>query len=156
MAPHNCYRCKGEDKWISIAVATDEEWDAFCKVLGNPSWAKEPRFASAAERWKYQAELDKLIEDWTINCTHFEVMEILQKAGVAAMPCFNAEELFNNPHLDYRECWAKIRHPIAGEKAALAPSWKLSQTPAKIDSPAPLFGQHTSYVLIMFSKNYWV
>ena len=74
-------------------------------------------------------------------------MEILQKAGVAAMPCFNAEELFNNPHLDYRECWAKIKHTITGEKAALAPSWKLSQTPAKIDSPAPLFGQHTSYVL---------
>ena len=63
------------------------------------------------------------------------------------MPCFNAEELFNNPHLIYREYWAKITHPVASEKSALAPSWKLSQTPAWVNSPAPLFGQHRSYVL---------
>ena len=25
MAPHNCYRCQGDDKWVSIAVATDPE-----------------------------------------------------------------------------------------------------------------------------------
>ncbi|MBN2073925.1 MAG: CoA transferase, partial [Dehalococcoidales bacterium] len=45
MAPHNNYRCKGDDKWISIAVKTEEEWINFCKAIGNPAWTKEDRFA---------------------------------------------------------------------------------------------------------------
>ncbi|MBM3118282.1 MAG: CoA transferase [Chloroflexi bacterium] len=146
MAPHNFYRCKGEDKWISIAVATDEEWQTFCKVFGSPSLAKEQCFSTANNRWQNQEELDKLIENWTVNYNHYEVMEMLQKAGIAAMPCFNAEELFNNPHLKHRQCWTKIIHPILGEQVMLAPPWKLSTTPANINSPAPLLGQHEDYV----------
>ena len=147
MAPHNFYRCKGEDKWVSIAVATDEEWQTFCEVLGNPSLAKDQRFSTANNRWQNQEELDKLIENWTVNYNHHEVMEILQKAGIAAMPCFNAEELFNNRHLKYGQCWTKVIHPILGEQVVLAPPWKLSATPAKISSAAPLFGQHENHVL---------
>ena len=60
MAPHNCYRCKGENKWISIVVVTDEEWRIFCRVLGNPSWTEEQRFSSASSRWQNLEELDKL------------------------------------------------------------------------------------------------
>lgn len=147
MAPHNCYRCKGEDKWISIAVATDEEWEALRKVLGNPEWAKEQRFLTVSARWQNQEELDGLIEKWTSNYSNYEVMEMLQKAGVAAIPCFNAEELFNNPHLNDRQCWTKVIHPILGKQTVLTPPWKLSATPAKISSSAPLLGQHSNYVL---------
>jgi len=146
MAPHNCYRCKGEDKWISIAVATDEEWEALCKVSGNPEWAKEQRFLTASARWQNQEELDRLLEEWTSNYSHYEVMEMLQEAGVAAMPCFNAEELFNNPHLKHRQCWTKVIHPVLREQMVLSPPWKLSATPAKISSAAPLLGEHNEYV----------
>ena len=146
MAPHNCYRCKGEDKWISIAVATDEEWAALCQVSGHPEWTSEQRFLTAAARWRNREELDGLIEQWTINYSHFEVMEMLQQAGVAAMPSFNAEELFKNPHLNSRQCWTKVNHPVLGEQTVLLPPWKLSATPAKISSAAPLLGQHSHYV----------
>ncbi len=146
MAPHNCYRCKGEDEWVSIAVATGEEWAALCEVLGNPGWAKEQRFLTASARWQNQEELDRLIEQWTRNYSHYEVMEMLQEAGVAAMPCFNAEEVYKNPHLNYRQCWAKVVHPLIGEQVVLTPPWKLSATPVKVSSAAPLFGQHSSYV----------
>ena len=146
MAPHNCYRCKGNDKWISIAIATDTEWEAFCKVLGNPDWTKEHSFFAASTRWQNQGKLDRLIEKWTINYSHYEVMEMLQEAGVAAMPCFDAEEIFNNAHLNHRQYWTKVIHPLMGELAALACPWKFSATPAKISSAAPVFGQHSNYV----------
>jgi benzylsuccinate CoA-transferase BbsF subunit len=146
MAPHNCYRCKGKDKWVSIAISTDEEWQAICKVFGKPSLAKEQRFSTANNRLKNQEELDKLIENWTVNYNHCKVMEMLQKAGTAAMPCFNAEELFNNPHLKHRQCWTKTIHPVLGEQVVLAPPWKFSATSARISSAAPLFGQHENYV----------
>lgn len=147
MAPHNCYRCRGKDKWISIAVATDEEWQAFCGALGNPSWSKKQRFATAPARWHNQGELDKLVESWTVNHSHYEIMEMLQEAGVAAVPCFDAEEVFNNPHLNHRQCWTRVTHPVLGEQSTLSFPWKFSATPAEITSAAPVLGQHSDYVL---------
>src|SRR3990172_1321709 len=45
-APHNAYRCLGEDRWCAIAVFTDDEWQKFCKVISNPKLATDHRFAT--------------------------------------------------------------------------------------------------------------
>jgi benzylsuccinate CoA-transferase BbsF subunit len=146
MAPHNCYRCKGDDKWISIAVATDEEWQALCKVMGNPEWSQQERFRTAESRWRNQLELDKIFEAWTINYTHYEIMEKLQVVGVAAVPVFNAEEIYKDPHIVQRLCWTTVSHKVLGKQSVLMPAWKMSETPVRIDSAAPLIGQHNKYI----------
>jgi benzylsuccinate CoA-transferase BbsF subunit len=73
-------------------------------------------------------------------------MEKLQAAGIAAMPSFSAEELFNDPHLKERELTTEIEHPVLGKQVVLTPPWKLSETPARIAKPAPLLGEHNDYV----------
>ena len=90
MAPHNCYRCKGEDKWISIAVGSDDEWKRFCQAIGQPEWTKDEKFATMLSRHNNREELDKKVTEWTIDREHYEVMKILQSAGVAAMPSKNS------------------------------------------------------------------
>ncbi len=146
MAPHNCYRCKGEDKWVSIAVATDEEWKALCQAMGNPEWTKEEVFSDSYRRWQNQEYLDRLIEEWTINHSHYEVTELLQAVGVAAMPSLNAEEILSNSHVRAREVIVEVQHPILGKTALFQLPWKLSETPAKIKRAAPLLGEHNEYV----------
>ncbi len=146
MAPHNCYRCRGEDKWISIAVATDEEWEALCRVMGNPEWAGEECFADSYRRWQNQEQLDRLIEEWTVNYSHYELMERLQAAGVAAMPSFSAEELFSDTHLRERGFITEIEHSVMGKKLVLSPPWKFSETPPRIERASPLLGEHNDYV----------
>ena len=146
MAPHNCYRCKGHDAWISIAVANDQEWEALCRVMGSPEWTKEEAFSSAYSRWQNRDRLDRLMEEWTINYRYQELMELLQEAGVAAMPSFKAKDLFTNPHLIAREAITEVTHPVLGTRKTIAPPWKLSETPARISRPAPLLGEHNEYV----------
>lgn len=146
MAPHNCYRCKGHDAWISIAVANDQEWEALCRVMGSPEWTKEEAFSSAYSRWQNQDRLDRLMEEWTINYRYQELMELLQEAGVAAMPSFKAKDLFTNPHLIAREAITEVTHPVLGTRKTIAPPWKLSETPTRISRPAPLLGEHNEYV----------
>lgn len=146
MAPHNCYRCKGEDKWISIAVATDEEWGSLCQVMGNPEWTRDGLFSDSYGRWQNQELLDRLIEEWTINYNHYEVMELLQASGVAAMPSFSAEELFSDPHLRAREVPTEVNHSVLGKQVVFSPPWKLSETPARIERAGPLLGEHNEYV----------
>ncbi|MDY6880172.1 MAG: CoA transferase [Desulfatiglans sp.] len=146
MAPHNFYRCRGNDKWVSIAIATDEEWEAFKRVLGRPDWIEDERFSTLSGRLEHRVHLDRLIEEWTKAHTHYEIMEILQEADVAAVPCFSSDELYDDPHLNHRQCWTKIFHPMLKEQSVLTSPWKFSETPATIGSAAPLFGQHTDQV----------
>lgn len=147
MAPHGCYRCKGEDKWIAIAVATDEEWTAFCRALGNPEWAQAEQFADSFGRWRHQDELDRRIEAWTQEHTSYEVMTMLQAEGVAAGPSLGIDELINDPHIVDREVFFEIEHPEIGQHVVYGPSWRLSETPGRIRRPAPLLGEHNHYVL---------
>ena len=146
MAPHNCYRCRGDDKWVSIAVATDEEWQAFCNAAGHPEWASDERFSDTYSRWKNERELNDLIGEWTVNYTHYEVTEILQKAGVAAIPSFSNEEIFSDPHFKARELAVEVEHPSMGKQVVLGPPWRLSETPARVTKSAPTMGENNEYV----------
>lgn len=146
MVPHNCYRCKGDDKWVSIAVATDDEWKALCSVMDDPAWTRDDAFSNTYNRWMNREQLDKHISEWTINYTHYELMELLQDAGVAAMPSFSAEELLSNPHVKARDLIHEVEHPVMGKKVVISPSWKLSETPAQIRKASPLLGEHNEEV----------
>jgi len=145
MAPHGCYPCKGEDKWVAIAVGTDEEWHALCHVIGNPEWSKEERFSDQFSRWNNQDELNKLLGTWTKNFTHYEVMYKLQNVGVAAGVSLNSEEVFNDPHAKDRGVFIEQNHPEAGKTLVYRSPWKSALT-AK-NPPAPCLGENNDYVL---------
>lgn len=146
MAPHGCYRCRGEDKWISIAVATDGEWKALCEAMGNPEWCRSREYGDSFGRWKNRETLDKRLGEWTINYTHYELMERLQKAGVAAMPSFNAEEILNDPHTKERELFTTVHHPKIGDQVVMNPAWRFSETPARITKAGPLMGENNDEI----------
>lgn len=146
MAPHGCYRCQGEDRWVTISVATEEEWMSFCAVLGDPPWAREARFADALSRWQNQDELDKLIEEWTLQRDHIEVMHTLQKAGVAAGAVLDAAELLHDPHLNQRGFYEVVHRERVGAHPYPGLPIRFSKTPGKIRRPSPLLGEYNDYV----------
>jgi len=146
MAPHNCYRCRGDDKWVSIAVSTDEEWNAFCMAMKNPHWTRDEKFAGMYNRWNNQDELDRLITEWTVNYTHYEVTDMLQKAGVAAMPSLSNQEILSDPHFQERKLAVEVVHPVMGKQVVLGAPWKLSETPAKVIKASPVMGENSEYV----------
>ncbi len=146
MAPHNNYPCKGDDKWISIAVKTDEEWRSFCDAIGSPPWAEDVRFGDGSNRLRNQEELDRLVSGWTVELTYYEAMDILQKAGVAAAPCLDLSERFSDPHFEERQTHLQVEHPATGDDIIAGIPFKLSETPCEVRRPAPLLGQHNEYV----------
>jgi len=146
MAPHGCYRCRGKDRWVVIAISTEEEWVAFCKAVGNPDWSKEARFSDMYSRWQNQEQLDALIEEWTVNHTPYEVMEILQSAEVAAAPSLSLDELLDDPHLRQRGLFLEIGHPVMGTGIQSRLPWRPGSCfDGSYQSP-PLLGEHNNYV----------
>ena len=64
-APYGCYPCRGEDNWIIIACASDEEWQSMVNLIGKSSWAADPKFATKSGRKKHHEELDRNLSQWT-------------------------------------------------------------------------------------------
>ena len=131
--------------WISIVIGTDEEWASFCRLTGNPQWLEDPRFCDIYQRCRHQEELDILIGEWTGRYTDYEVMEMLQKGGVAAVPSFNAKELSTDPHIRERGILPHLKHPVVGSLSVLGVPWILSgERPST--TPGPLLGEANHYV----------
>jgi benzylsuccinate CoA-transferase BbsF subunit len=146
MAPHDCYPCLGDNKWVTIAVACEEEWDALCRLVGD-SRLQDERFADASSRWQNQEALNQLIGEWTSSRSQEEVTQALQKVGVAAMPVLDGPALVRDPHLRQRGVLEPLQHPTIGERLTVSPPWRFSRTPAQIDRPGPLLGEQNQYVL---------
>lgn len=145
-APHNVYRCRGEDAWCAITVFTESEWIVFCQVIGNPAWTKEPKFITLTERKKNGTELDAHIEEWTKEHTPEEVMTLMQRAGVSAGKVQSCQEVVEDPQIKHREYFRTLDHAEMGPFPYSAPSYKLSKTPAELRMPFPSLGEHTEYV----------
>jgi benzylsuccinate CoA-transferase BbsF subunit len=145
-APHGVYRCQGDDRWCAISVFTDLEWQAFCKAIGRPDLFQELKFSSLKRRKENEALLNSLVEEWTIQHSAEEVMDLLQKAGVPAGVVQNAEDIYNDPNLKERECFWVDEHKVLGEFSHLGQPSRLSKTPARLYRAAPCLGEHTEYI----------
>jgi benzylsuccinate CoA-transferase BbsF subunit len=138
------YRCKGDDRWCAVSVATEEEWRGLKKALGNPPWALEKKFATLSARLENKEALDALIEGWTRKHTAEEVMALLQKQGVAAGVVQDARDLAQDPQLKERGFFVELDHPELGKTISDATPIRLSDIPPRY-RPAPLTGQDNEY-----------
>ena len=147
MSPQNCYPCQGEDEWVTLSISSDEEWQWFTEVMGNPQLATDERFSNMPGRLKHQDELDKLIGAWTRQNTKFEVMNLLQGAKIAAGAVLNSADVYNDPHIKERGFWDVIEDPDAGVHTYAGRLWKLEETETPKRRHSPLLGEHNDYVL---------
>jgi benzylsuccinate CoA-transferase BbsF subunit len=146
MAPHNTYKCAGDDKWIAIAVANDTEWHALCRVMNHPEWAHAPQFADQYARWLHRDDLDSHLRDWTKSQEHRELAARLQQAGVPAGPVLDAVELHEDRHLWEWGYWWKMNHHEVGERIMPGIPVKMSNVPELNYSHPPDLGQHNREV----------
>lgn len=147
MAPHNCFRCLGEDTWVTIACGNEEEWQALCQVLGQPQLIEDPRFRTMSDRKAHEDELEQLITTWTTQRDRWEITKSLQTAGVAAFPSMNSKDLVEDEQLNGRGFFARLPHREVGTQTHAGIPWILTNSPNGVRSPAPLLGQHTDEVL---------
>jgi crotonobetainyl-CoA:carnitine CoA-transferase CaiB-like acyl-CoA transferase len=148
MAPHNCYKSLGDaEHWISIAVRDDEEWCSLCRAIDQPALAADPRFRTRASRKQNEDELDAIITRWTSQRDRWEATEILQRAGVAAMPTLSNKDLAHDLHLKQRGFLVELEHPEVGRRIHAGVPWTMSETPCQVRRPAPLLGADTDDVL---------
>jgi len=145
-APHGCYPCTGVDNWVAVSVFTDDEWVNFGKAIGSPAWTRDPKFADTSGRLQHVDELDKLMVEWTADREAYEVMETLQKAGVAAGVVQRAPDTMKDPQIAFDKALIELEHPVVGKRLYPNIPFKLSETPPVLSRAAPMLGQHTDEI----------
>jgi crotonobetainyl-CoA:carnitine CoA-transferase CaiB-like acyl-CoA transferase len=148
IAPHNCYKSKGDaEAWLTIAVGSEAEWQALCLAMGQPELEHDPRFSSAILRKRHEDELDAVITRWTSERDRWDAAEVLQRAGVAAMPTLTNKDLALDGHLRERGFLVELDHSGVGKRTHAGVPWTMSKTPCKVRRSAPLLGEDTDDVL---------
>ena len=146
MAPHGCYPCKGEDRWVVIAVGSDEEWRGLCKAMGDPEWVRDDRYATTLGRWRNQDVLDQHIERWTKNQDHYHLMCLLQRDGVPAGPVIDERDAYNDPHIQARGFFQELADHEIGTHRHVGLMWRMAKTPNGLRRPPCYLGEHNEYV----------
>lgn len=144
-APHGVFPCKGDDRWISIAVATEEEWQHLQAAFGHPEWLKVPEFATLASRVQHIDTLHKLIGEWTAQHDDRELAARLQAQGVAAAPVLNVADLLHDPHYQARQTFVEVTHPLGFKETLYGAYVKLSAGGPTV-RPGPMIGENNEHV----------
>ena len=143
LAPQGVYRCAGDDRWLAISIANDEEWQALCAVAGlDDQW----RVLPLAEREARHDKIDAAISRWTRSEHPWQAARKLQAAGVIAGVVCDARDLVENEHLAQRGFWALLDHADAGLLRYPGCPVRLTRTPATYRRPSPLLGEHNDEV----------
>jgi benzylsuccinate CoA-transferase BbsF subunit len=149
-APHGAFRCApqdgDDDRWVVIAVGDDEDWQRFCRAIGEPPWTAEARFATTAARLANVEALEDHVGAWTRQHSAEEVMQRLQDAGVEAGVVSNFADLTRDPQLAHRRHFREVTHPVIGKHLVETNGMRFSRTPEEIRMPAPCLGEHSAYV----------
>ena len=137
------------DRWIAIAVFNDRQWDALRDVMAADGVGEiaAGEFGNFRVRKAHEGRLDGIIAGWTARHNRHALMARLQAAGVPAGVVNDTRDLFEDGQLRHRGHFTWLEHPEMGPYATDATEFRLSETPGRLERPAPLLGQHTEEAL---------
>jgi benzylsuccinate CoA-transferase BbsE subunit len=96
--------------------------------------------------WAALPRVNEVICELGAKYTKMELMTEGQKRGIPITIVADAKDVYEDPHLESRDYFVELEHPILGKiKYAGAPC-KFSESPWQIRLPAPLIGQHNKEI----------
>ena len=144
-APHGVFPCAGDDRWISIAVETDEEWAGLVRAMEAPDWATGTGLETHDGRLESIGSIHEQLANWTAGFDDQELAARLQGAGVAAAPVLNVADLLENPHYRARGTFIEVEHPLGFQETIYGSYVKTSRSDVDV-RPGPVIGQDNEEV----------
>jgi crotonobetainyl-CoA:carnitine CoA-transferase CaiB-like acyl-CoA transferase len=147
-APQGLYRARGDERWLAVSVATDEQWRELVQALGAPDWAADPAFASYAGRRARHDELDTRLEAWARDQDADRAAELLVARGVPAAAARDPRSMYDHPQHRARNFYEDIEHPVVGVRSTPTPPFRFASVPRWLRTPAPTLGEHNHDILV--------
>jgi benzylsuccinate CoA-transferase BbsF subunit len=143
--PHGVFPAAGADRWVSIAVLGDDEWQGLVRAMGAPAWAVEPVLTTLAGRRAALPALHERLAEWTRQHDDYALAGLLQQHGVRAAPVLDVGDLLKDPHYRARGTFIEVTHPLGFRETIYGAYVKTSRSRVDVQ-PGPVMGQNNDYV----------
>jgi benzylsuccinate CoA-transferase BbsF subunit len=146
-APHGAFPCAGKDRWVAIAVWTDDEWARLAALLDRAGLDRLGALDTLPLRLTNQDGIEAAIAAWTSPRDATDVAEQLQALGIEAVPVNDFGDLHDDPQLAERGHFVPLTHPIMGPGLYEHNGFRLSDAPCGYDRSGPVLGADTDALL---------
>ncbi|XAS74509.1 CaiB/BaiF CoA-transferase family protein [Micrococcaceae bacterium Sec5.1] len=148
IAPYGPFTC-GDSQQVFLGIQNEREWATFCeRVLGRPMVALDERFARNSLRVKHRADLTLVIEEGLSRYPADEVVDLLEKAGIANALLRDMQGFADHPQLAARNRWREYDSPVGPLRALIPPATFVGQEP--VMGRVPQVGEDTERILAEF------
>ncbi|MCR9092726.1 MAG: CoA transferase [bacterium] len=131
-APYGCFPCEGDDRWVVLCVEDDEDWGRLRRLVGDPDWARDPRYDEAAGRVADREAIDAHLAEWTSSRNDYAIVDDARELGLVAGVVQNTEDMFRrDPQLAARDFFEEIPHFKRGRVTASGIPLGLTGTPGQ-------------------------
>jgi len=145
-SPHSFFPCVGDDSWCAIAIFSDQQWTALCRLMGEPEWSRKEQYATLLGRKQAEAEIYDLVAQWTKHKTAEEVETMLTAAEIPASVVESTAYLMEkDAHMRARGFFRPLKHSVIGEHIYRGPAFKFSRS-QDCQFAGPALGEHNDYV----------
>ncbi|HKA43817.1 MAG TPA: CoA transferase [Burkholderiales bacterium] len=145
VVPYQTFHTRTKD--LALAIAGEKLWRKFCPVIGRPELTDDPRYRTTTGRMKNRGTLIPVLQEVFLTRSYEEWEALLLKNDIPVGAINNIGQVTEHPQVKARNSLVTMDHPRVGKVRTVASPVRLSATPARISSSAPLMGQHTHEVL---------
>ncbi len=149
-APQGAYPAAGDDQWVVLSVADNEQWLELCRLMERRDLAEDPQLSTAAGRHLRHDEIDAEISNWTRQRDRYDLMRQMQSVGIASGPVLSGKDVHFDPHYRSRNFLERVRHSDdsgIGSRIIMGRPYRMSKTDLSVRGPAPTFGQDNRALL---------
>lgn len=134
------------DGHLIVAVGNDSQFGRFCEIIGLPTLATDPDFATNISRIENREALIPQIEARMAEMEKQGLLDAMKAANVPCGEVNNLAEVFDSPQVKAREMVVEMDHPHSPVKLIGNPV-KFSKTPVTYRKAPPLCGADTEDVM---------
>ena len=127
------------DGYTAISPREDRQWASWLVAMGSPSWGRDPRFVTKADRIANWDALHALMSAWSRQHDKQEVADLAQQAHVPSFPLREPAEQLASAQLAHRGFYRQL--VLDGRTVrAPGPPFGLRVTPAVRAAEGPRGG----------------
>ena len=135
------------DGHLMLAVGNDAQFASLARVVGEPGWADDERFATNPARVRFREKLIPALADYFRQRATDEWIARLRAVGVPCGPVNDIPTALETPQAEHRQMVQTVTDGNGDKIRLVGPVPKLDRTPAHIFRPPPLLGEHTDELL---------
>ena len=145
-APSDIYQAK--DGWVLVAVTGQPLYVRWAKLMGEPHWLTDPRFADDDARGRHADIVSERMGRWCAERSCDEVVEILGKAKIPSAQVLSPQQALDHPQIQALGVMQDTDYPGLPRPAPIAavPIWMTETQPVPRRRP-PMLGEHTDQIL---------